>query len=556
MDDASTQCDIVCSENVMDYTHEFTTEEIFKSREALIKWAQEVGKINGFVIVIKTSDAGGQGKKPRIVLACERSGYYRDTRKNKEKKMKVGTKKCGCPFALKGKKLSTDDDWMLNVVCGAHNHLASEHLEGHSYAGRLSKEETSLVVDMSKSMVRPKEILVTLKQRDALNVTTMKTIYNARHRHKVIEKTAGRSQIQQLLAQLLVHKYTEWHRCDDTDTITDLLWAHPVSLDLWRAFPRVLIMDCTYKTNRLPLLEIVGVTSTDMTFSVAFAYLGCEREDNYIWVLNILRSIMDESALPEVFVTDKELDLMKAIDRVFPTARHLLCRWHISRNVMAKCKKVFETKEKWDKFIMSWNILVLSTTEEEYHQQFLAMNKEFSTYPEALEYVTTIWLDTYKDRFVAAWIDTCMHFGNMTTSRAESSHAKLKSQLGSNEDSFESSWTKIHNLIQLQHTDIKLSFEKSLTFVQHNFEPSEFMELRGNISTSALDRILAETKRANYVGYDVSACGCILRHTYGLPCAHEIANYMREGRSIPLSCIDPHWRKLDMEFVPKVTPWS
>ena len=48
---------------------------------------------------------------------------------------------------------------------------------------------------MSKNMVRPKEILVTLKYRDALNVTTMMTIYNVRHRFKVKEK-AGRSQMQ------------------------------------------------------------------------------------------------------------------------------------------------------------------------------------------------------------------------------------------------------------------------------------------------------------------------------------------------------------------------
>jgi len=31
---------------------------------------------------------------------------------------------------------------------------------------------------------------------------------------------------------------------------------------------------------QLPLMEIIGVTSIDMTFSVAFSYLEEEREDN------------------------------------------------------------------------------------------------------------------------------------------------------------------------------------------------------------------------------------------------------------------------------------
>ena len=107
-------------------------------------------------------------------------------------------------------------------------------------------------------------------------------------------------------------------------------------------------MDCTYKTNRyrMPLLEIVGVTSTDMTFYVCFAYLQVECKENYAWALGVLRSIIGDGILPDVIVTDRELSLMKAISIVFPGATHLLCKWHINRNVLARCKKLFEMKEK------------------------------------------------------------------------------------------------------------------------------------------------------------------------------------------------------------------
>ena len=65
---------------------------------------------------MKKSGAGGtHRKKPRLTFACERSGCYRDTRKNirpKEKKLKLtSTKKCDCSFLLKAKKLDTNDDW-------------------------------------------------------------------------------------------------------------------------------------------------------------------------------------------------------------------------------------------------------------------------------------------------------------------------------------------------------------------------------------------------------------------------------------------------------------
>ncbi|XP_028113460.1 uncharacterized protein LOC114311511 [Camellia sinensis] len=119
--------------------------------------ASDDGKKTGFVIVRKTSDAGDNGKKSRLTLAYEKSGYYRDNRKIKGERLRLtGSKKCGCPFLLRGEKLPTNDEWMLHVLCGVHNHPSAEYLEGHSFAGRLSKEETSLLVDMSKSMLATK----------------------------------------------------------------------------------------------------------------------------------------------------------------------------------------------------------------------------------------------------------------------------------------------------------------------------------------------------------------------------------------------------------------
>ena len=89
------------------------------------------------------------------------------------------TKKCSCHFSLKGRKLPTDDDWMVIVVYGVHNHPNVEHLEVHSYSRRLSKEELNVSIDMSKSLGKPRNNLHTLKQRDVNNTTIMKGIYNA-----------------------------------------------------------------------------------------------------------------------------------------------------------------------------------------------------------------------------------------------------------------------------------------------------------------------------------------------------------------------------------------
>lgn len=63
-----------------------------------------------------------------------------------------------------------------------------------------------------------------------------------------------------------------------------------------------------------------------------------------------------------------------------------------------------------------WNLVVLSPIEEDYDNRLALLEKQFSPYPDALDYVWT-WLDTYRDRFVVAWTDRVMHLGATTMNR-------------------------------------------------------------------------------------------------------------------------------------------
>ncbi|KAH6792406.1 hypothetical protein C2S52_002883 [Perilla frutescens var. hirtella] len=272
-----------------------------------------------------------------------------------------------------------------------------------------------------------------------------------------------------------------------------------------------------------------------------------EREENYTWAMEKLKSLMPSNILPEVIVTDRDLALMNSIKRVFPSTTNLQCRFHITKNVIANSRKLFESKEKCDAFMSAWSALLLSSTENEYTQVLKSIDNNYKDYLGVLKYVKDTWLTSYKQRFVAAWTNKIMHFGNLTTNRAESAHAKLKKWLGSSQGDFDSSWTIINSLIELQCTEIKASFEQSLNVVEHNFKPILFRELRGLVSRKALNMILIESERANNVGIDTNLCGCIIRKTHGLPCAHEIAEYIRDFRPISLSIIHPHWLKLNLK---------
>lgn len=392
---------------------------MFANRTDLLRWAREVGRRHGIVVVIFRSEkgTGRPGTKTKLILACERSGKYRPW-KNPQPVRGAGTKKCECPFRLRGRPMVDGQGWTIDVKCGIHNHELAETLSGHSYVGRLSNEEKSLVDDMTKNMVKPRNILLTLKDRNVESLTTIKHVYNARQAYRSSIR-GNRTEMQQLITLMERDQYVyRYRKAEDSDELRDVFWAHPDAITLVNTFHLVLIMDSTYKTcrYRLPLLEIVGVTSTEMTFSVAFAYLQSERADNFTWALQMLREQITSGEVG-VIVTDRDLALMNAVEHVFPRAANLLCLFHVSKNVKAKCKMTVFPKEKHEKVMEAWNALVRSSDEAEYEQRLAVFQSVSIDCSYFHTYVHETWLIPHKERFVEAWTNRVMHLGNTTTNR-------------------------------------------------------------------------------------------------------------------------------------------
>ncbi|XP_068471092.1 uncharacterized protein [Phaseolus vulgaris] len=389
-----------------DYGIHFTTDEVFPLREDLLEWVRRVGYGLGFVIVIIRSDIanGKQGRKTYVLL---RGGSYR--------KYKDG----------------------LEV----------------SVIGRLKTNEHSMLVDMTKSMVKP----------DSDN-------------------------------------YLHWSTCHESSNIvSDIFWTHPDVVKLLNAFNIVFLMDTTYKINkyRLPLLEIVGVTCTSLSFSTGFAFLSSEKEKNFMG--------------PEVIVCDRDLSLMNAINIVFPKTRNLLCRFNINKNAKAKCKMLVDSTEAWEVEMDSWKTIIDCTK----IVKFVEFEKIFETicspWPLLFEYVKNTWIISHKEKFVKCWTNLLMHLGNTTSN----SMGNLCSCLDA-----------IKHVIILQHNEIKASFQMSLHVIGHTFNVQLYKMLVDSISKHALILIAEEFDRVNDVGFGSERCGCVLRQTHGLPCVCQLARYV------------------------------
>ncbi|KAH1241511.1 hypothetical protein GmHk_07G019085 [Glycine max] len=218
---------------------------------------------------------------------------------------------------------------MVKLMCGIHNHELVKSLVGHPYVGRLTKAEKTLIADMTKSMVKPRNILLTLKEHNANSCTTIKQIYNARSAYRSSIRGSD-TKTQHLMTLLERDQYIHWHRLKDEDVVRDIFWCHPDIVKLVNACNLVFLIDSTYKTNRyrLPLLDFVGVTPTRMTFSACFAYLEGERLNNVVWALERFRGIyLRRDAIPGVIVIDRDLALMNVVKIIIPHKEKFVAAW-------------------------------------------------------------------------------------------------------------------------------------------------------------------------------------------------------------------------------------
>jgi hypothetical protein len=152
----------------------------------------------------------------------------------------------------------------------------------------------------------------------------------------------GRSSIETLLDDLSTPEWVFAVRKDADNRVQSLFFAHKKQIELLLANPDVLLMDCTYRTNkyRLPLLHILGCTNLQTFFSAGFCFLRNETQVDYHWALsNFL--LKTGAPQPRVFISDQEEALKSAAYILFPLVPQLLCVWHINKNVQTKAQQTW-----------------------------------------------------------------------------------------------------------------------------------------------------------------------------------------------------------------------
>lgn len=234
-----------------------------------------------------------------------------------------------------------------------------------------------------------------------------------------------------------------------TTRVTHLFFAFLASVQLVRENYQVVLLDSMYKTNmfKMPLLHLVDMTATNMTFSIGFCFMQAEREADYIWAATRAKWCFDQVRQPKVLITDRELVLMSALELTFPSAATILCVRLIQKSVLSNVKQHFSRGCEFERCMSCWRDLILSKTVADFETSWSIMQMEFCAL--VVGYLALAWFP-HKEKFVKAWTRHVTHFGHVATSRVEGCHAFVKKWMSTSTGDFNDIVDRIHLALENQ----------------------------------------------------------------------------------------------------------
>ena len=322
----------------------------FVSQEALLEALQAEARLCGYALVKRRSKAGKQ-----VVLCCDRGGKHVPTFSNPDgPQRQSSSRKTGCMFEIYA-SVQGDGLWHALMKNSEHNHECTPaDIAAHPSHRKLTEASRTLVHALAAAGAPPSATLLALKQQDPSNATLAKDITNATAQWR---RTAldGLSPLQALLRDADMANWISAFDSTPNNSLKGLFLMHKSSLDLFNLYHHVVVLDSTYRTTRtkMPLLHIVGMTATNKTFTIAVVYLIRETTECFTWALLQLRQQLQVA--PRVAVTDRDAGLISALATVFPDCTHLLCFWHIEKNVLSHAKRAFGTNiSGFDELMQQW----------------------------------------------------------------------------------------------------------------------------------------------------------------------------------------------------------
>lgn len=535
---------------------------IFNTDKELTEYIRDYGIKSGFNMSKKTSKKGKGKAKNEIVsieYICSRGGEYNNKGKGNgsqgpKKMRKSATQKTNCPFYWKAKK--REGKWFIYQVNNNHNHIMAE--KDAIIKETSNQNQYNTIKQLYESGIPPNQTMVLLNKSFPNNNIPIRSVYNARQKAH-LEKLGGRPPISALFDRFYnSNDFICSYKVGSNAKLTHFMFGHKKSIDLYQRHPSVLVVDATYKTNRysMPLVEIIGIDCSNRSFAVCFIFIESEAIDDYTWALKEMKNNIFKNVSPSIIVVDRELALINSINNNMPGIKIMLCIWHIKKNVKANASKINKDVEEIKSFMIEFDKLIYSETLEEYNMNLIKFKQYADSFSESIFcYINNTWIIPYKEYFVKYCTNVFMHFGSTVSSRAESSHARVKRYIRVSTGDLDTVCNNIINSIEIQVKQLTISVEAQKIKTRHCHNIPMFQLVIGNISDFALNKAKDQYNRMIY-DKDVSPsmlCFCPFSLTMGIPCEHRLKFLQEKSENLKITDFSHQWYLYNNKSLPCIS---
>ena len=191
------------------------------------------------------------------------------------------------------------------------------------------------------------------------------------------------------------------------------------------SYQEVIFVDATYKLTelRLPVVLFMVEDSMGQTEVAAVGLVVKESFETICWLMQQLKA-KNKLSNTRLFMSDKDLNLRRAIEFLFPEKQLMLCLFHSLRNFRREIFK-FQLKEGLQVVLKElFQSMCYAKNDKEYESLYILFQD--SAPEEVFEYFNVNW-HPIKEQWV---MGLAFGFGkllNTTNNRVESFNSKLKS---------------------------------------------------------------------------------------------------------------------------------
>ena len=268
---------------------------------------------------------------------------------------------------------------------------------------------------------------VTFVYKDVFDEVAASTIERALDATGFVECLMERTKLQGLY-----HRYTT-----DADGCLDkAFFVMAGAIDMYAIGQRtnVVLFDTKHGTNRykLKLGLLTTVHASGATKVLAASLVANETEDSFRFVFQCFLEAF--RVPPAVIFTDSDPAMAAALRAIMAATIHLLCIWHLSKNILSNVRPAFAgDAAKWAAFNSKWWSICLCTDTSSVSrfdaewQELLALldasAADAKTVNEARTWLAT--LNARRKQWAARWCWAVLTLGVHSTQRAEAVHSAV-----------------------------------------------------------------------------------------------------------------------------------